>query len=208
MIGGAFNQLNDLVLDLSVTDSQVFAAVDGGMNSAAAWDLGGGARQWRAQANGDVQAVQYDNGNVYFGFHDGFTIDGVRDFTLRVLAADAQSGTIESFRPVSGGAVGVWGIDSDGQYLAVVGKFPKMGGFNVKGISIHPRRRPGRSPVRSLIVRSDMVTGGPRSVGAGATPRFNSCPVSPGIATSANGSSMGLSPIRRAKEIDTRGAGV
>ena len=39
---------------------------------------------------------------------------------------------------MSGGAVGVWGIDSDGQYLAVVGKFPKMGGFNVKGISIHP----------------------------------------------------------------------
>jgi hypothetical protein len=30
------------------------------------------------------------------------------------------------------------GIDADGDYLAVVGKFPKMGGFNVKGVSIHP----------------------------------------------------------------------
>ena len=38
----AFDQLNDLVLDLSVTDSQVFAAVDGGMNSVAAWNLDGG----------------------------------------------------------------------------------------------------------------------------------------------------------------------
>jgi hypothetical protein len=133
--GPAFAQLNDLVLDLSVTDSQVFAGVDGGMNSAAAWNPTTGQRQWRLQANGDVQAVEYSNGNVYFGFHDGFN----GNTTLRVLAADAASGTLETaFQPVSGGGVGVWGIEADGDYLAVVGKFPKMGGFNVKGVSIHP----------------------------------------------------------------------
>ena len=123
------------MLDLSLTDSQLFAAVDGGMNSVAAWSLDGGLRSWRLQANGDVQAVKYSNGNVYFGFHDGFGGNN----TLRVLAADAASGIFEpNFQPVSGGALGVWGIDADGDYLAVVGKFPKMGGFNVKGISIHP----------------------------------------------------------------------
>jgi hypothetical protein len=142
MLGPAFAQLNSLVLDLSVTDSQVFAGVDGGMNSVAEWNPDSGARLWRQQANGDVQAVRYDGGNVYFGFHDGFG----GNTTLRVLAADANpgsplpDGTVEpGFQPVSGGGVGVWGIDSDGQYLVVVGKFPKMGGFNVKGISIHPR---------------------------------------------------------------------
>jgi hypothetical protein len=133
--GPAFAQLSALVLDLSVTDSQVFAGVDGGMNSAAAWNPTTGQRQWRLQTNGDVQAVEYSNGNVYFGFHDGFN----GNTTLRVLAADAASGTLETaFQPVSGGGVGVWGIEADGDYLAVVGKFPKMGGFNVKGVSIHP----------------------------------------------------------------------
>jgi Domain of unknown function (DUF5122) beta-propeller len=142
MLGPAFAQLNDLVLDLSVTDSQVFAGVDGSMNSVAEWNPDTGARLWRQQANGDVQAVRYDGGNVYFGFHDGFG----GNTTLRVLAADATpgspppDGTIEpGFQPASSGGVGVWGIDSDGQYLVVVGKFPKMGGSNVKGISIHPR---------------------------------------------------------------------
>jgi hypothetical protein len=133
----AFNQINDVVLDLAVGGGQVYAAGGGGFNSAAAWSVNGGARLWRNQANGDVQAVVYARGNVYFGFHDGFDINGVPDTTLRLLAADAVSGTLTPFAPQSSGNVGVLALSSDGPYLAAVGKFPKMGGVNVKGASVH-----------------------------------------------------------------------
>jgi hypothetical protein len=90
------------------------------------------------RANGDVQAVKYSEGNVYFGFHDGY--DNVT--TRRLLAADPFSTPpgnvlIPNFDPVSGGVQGVLALDADGTYLVAVGKFPKMGGFNVKGVSIH-----------------------------------------------------------------------
>ena len=90
--GQPYNQLNDVVLDITTGNAgngeRVFIAGGGGFNSAAAWNIGGGRRIWRQQANGDVQAVRFANNNVYFGFHDGFTSATRR---LRLLAADAGS---------------------------------------------------------------------------------------------------------------------
>ena len=92
----------------------MFIAGGGGFNSAAAWNIGGGKRLWRQQANGDVQAVRFANNNVYFGFHDGFTINGVANNTLRLLAADAASdrnGLVPGFAPASSGSTGVMALD-------------------------------------------------------------------------------------------------
>jgi hypothetical protein len=137
-----YNQLNDLVLDITTgnpgTGERVFIAGGGGFNSAAAWSINGGQRIWRQQANGDVQAVRFANNNVYFGFHDGFDINGVPNNTLRLLAADAALGTlVDGFAPASSGSIGVMAIDVDGSYLVSAGKFPRMGGVAVRGVSVH-----------------------------------------------------------------------
>ena len=134
--GPAFAQVGDVLLALSVHEngSLVYGAAGGGFNSAAAWDTATGQRKWADRANGDVQAVEYSHGNVYFGFHDGYN----GNTTLRLLAADAITGAVEpGFMPVSGGFPGVEAITSDGSRLVSAGKFPKMGGPTVKGLSIH-----------------------------------------------------------------------
>ena len=141
MLGPAFAQLNDLVLDLSVTDSQVFAGVDGGMNSVAAWTRtaapGSGASRPTATCRPSSTTAATSTSASTTASVATPRCGCWRPTPTPVHRSD---GTIEpGFQPVSGGAVGVWGIDSDGQYLVVVGKFPKMGGFNVKGISIHPQ---------------------------------------------------------------------
>ena len=136
--GQPYNSLGDVVLDITTGNAgngeRVFVAGGGGFNSAAAWNIGGGARLWRQQANGDVQAVRFAANNVYFGFHDGFG----GNTTLRLLAADAVSGAlVPGFAPASSGAIGVMAIDIDGPYLVSAGKFPRMGGVAVKGASVH-----------------------------------------------------------------------
>ena len=146
LTGLAYSGINGTVLDLSVGGGHLFAAADAGFNSAAAWNVGGGQMLWRDKANGDVQAVLYLRGNAYFGFHDGYTVNGVPDTTLRLLAADAGTGTITPFAPQSAGNVGVLGLSSDGPYLAAVGKFPKMGGVNVKSVAVFVCALPGCDP--------------------------------------------------------------
>ena len=87
--------------------------------------------------------MKYSRGNVYFGFHDGYG----GNTTLRLLAADATTGTVElGFQPASSGSVGVLALDVDGPYLVAAGKFPKMGGVNVKGVSAHLCAAPTCTP--------------------------------------------------------------
>ena len=104
---------------------------------------------WRDRAAGDVQAVLYLRGNAYFGFHDGYDINGTGtpDNTLRLLAADAGTGTVvPPFAPKSSGSVGVLALSSDGPYLAAVGKFPKMGGVAVKSVAVFACSPPSCTP--------------------------------------------------------------
>ncbi|MFN8125483.1 MAG: PQQ-binding-like beta-propeller repeat protein [Candidatus Nanopelagicales bacterium] len=93
-------------LDLNDDGSRVFAAIGGSGNQAAAFNATTGTKLWRQRAMGDVQAVAYEAGNVYFGFHEGFE----NDLTLRLLAADAQTGALENFRPPVNSFYGVRGL--------------------------------------------------------------------------------------------------
>ena len=138
--GPAFTTVQDYVRDVTVgPDGTVYVAAGGKQNSAYAFDPTTGKQKWRQHANGDVQAVKYSNGYVFFGFHDGFTINGVRSYTLRILAANPQTGALNpGFMPESGAYPGVLTIDADGTYLAVGGYFGRMGGTSVSGLSIHP----------------------------------------------------------------------
>jgi hypothetical protein len=73
------------------------------------------------------------NGNVYFGFHDGY--QGINN--LRLMAADATTGTVEpNFRPTANGLKGVVGLATDGSHLVAVGDFNKIEGQSVAGVAV------------------------------------------------------------------------
>src|SRR3546814_15480116 len=90
-------------LDISPTGGQIVAALGDLENAAIAWDTLTGQREWVQVADGDTPAVRYREGNVYFGFHEGFG----GSTAVRVLAADADTGALEpAFRPDIGRASG------------------------------------------------------------------------------------------------------
>ena len=134
--GPDFSVLNDYIRDVTVgPDGMVYVAAGGGMNSAIALDPNTGRQRWRQRADGDVQAVKYSNGYLFFGFHDGFQ----GNTSLRILAADPANGDLDpNFMPASGAYPGVLTIDADGTFLAVGGLFGRMGGRQLQGLSIHP----------------------------------------------------------------------
>jgi outer membrane protein assembly factor BamB len=138
--GPNFSLLSDYIRDVTVgPDGTVYVAAGGKMNSAIAINPVTGRQQWRQRAEGDVQAVKVSNGYVFFGFHDGFTLNGVRSYTLRLLAADPDTGDIVAgFTPESCCYPGVLTIDADGTFLAVGGLYGRMGGRPVHGVSLHP----------------------------------------------------------------------
>ncbi|HET9600824.1 MAG TPA: PQQ-binding-like beta-propeller repeat protein [Acidimicrobiales bacterium] len=138
--GPNFSVLGAYVRDVTVgPDGTIYVAVGGGMNSAFALDPNNGRQRWRQRAEGDVQAVKVSNGYVFFGFHDSFTVNGVRDYSLRILAANPATGALApNFMPATGSYPGVLTIDADGDFLAVGGLFGRMGGRSVNGLSIHP----------------------------------------------------------------------
>ena len=131
-----------MILDLSVSSdgASVFGAGGGGFNSAAGWSATTGQRRFAIRADGDTQAVQYSNSHVYMGFHDGITLNGIRSYTLRVLALDPSTGVPDpGFMPQSNSYPGVYCLDADGRYLVAGGYFSNMGGVGVKGLAIFPK---------------------------------------------------------------------
>lgn len=75
LAGPAFDNTGDYnvqALDTNETGTRLYAAIGGSGNQAAAFNVSNGAKLWRQRADGDVQAVTYSGGNVYFGFHEGF----------------------------------------------------------------------------------------------------------------------------------------
>ena len=131
LVGPAFANSSGypvLALDSDDTGSRVFAAIGGSGNQAAGFSTGTGARLWRQRADGDVQAVTYQAGNVYFGFHEGFG----GDTTLRLLAADATTGQLEnSFRPPINSYWGIRALDATERGVLAGGEFT-----NVKGVEV------------------------------------------------------------------------
>lgn len=117
-------------LDMSPTGDRLFAG--GQNNRVVSWDTTTGARQWQLVAGGDIQAVRYHQGNVFFGFHDEFA----GDTTVRLLAADASTGVLENWRPTINSFFGVWAIAADGDSIAVGGEFTNVSGVAVQGVAV------------------------------------------------------------------------
>ncbi len=135
--GPTFDRVNDVVLDLSVKSdgNQLYGGGGGKMNSAIDWNATTGARVWSVRSDGDTQAVQYSNGYVYMGFHDGY----LGNNALRLLALDPDTGAVDpTFQPTSGSFPGVYALAADGNHLVAAGYFPNMGGVAVKGLAVFP----------------------------------------------------------------------
>ncbi len=109
------------LLDVTVGDGKVFgAAAGGGGGRAAAWSLteAASSRLWIRPADGDVQAVDYRDGIVYFGGHFAGDFYG---YDRHQLAAVDAEGTVLDFRvPFTGlDDPGIWAIlaEEDGLYI-------------------------------------------------------------------------------------------
>jgi hypothetical protein len=110
-------------VDVSTDGSQVFSGADS--NAVTAWRTSTGTRQWRDFTDGNVQAVRYQSGTLYFGFHDG--MDG--DTSVKLLAMNAGTGTLDSsFRPTIRPFWGVFGLDSTSTALVAGGEFTSADG--------------------------------------------------------------------------------
>ena len=119
-----------LGLDINEDGTRLFGAGGGGTNSAVAWNTTTGVRVWRQVADGDIQAIRYFNGMVYFGFHDGFQ----GDTRIKLLAADAFSGLIDpNFKPTFDRFWGVYTIAISGKGLIAGGDFSSVAGVPAQG---------------------------------------------------------------------------
>ena len=95
--GGMFRGGTQPIIDLDLDEAgnRLFAASGGGSNRALAFTASGTSRGqllWRGpRAGGDVQAIHYVDGNVYFGFHDGLFVE---PDPFKMAAVDAGDGTL------------------------------------------------------------------------------------------------------------------
>ncbi len=126
-------------LDLNPTGTTVFTGQAGSSNSAAAYRTSTGTRMWSRRTDGDVQAVRYGHGNLFFGFHDGY--QGVT--TTKVLAADAVTGVVDpEFRPVVNQFWGGWSLAVTDRFLVLGGEFTtasKVSAPNLARFPLTPR---------------------------------------------------------------------
>jgi PKD repeat protein len=120
-----------LGLDITPDGTRLFGAGGAGSNAAAAWNTSNGVRLWRQVTDGDIQAVAYYDGTVYFGFHDGYQ----GDVTLKLLAADAVTGQLQTFYPRFDGYWGVFAIAVGANGLVAGGEFTQVSGVPAEGIA-------------------------------------------------------------------------
>ena len=94
-------------LGLAVNDSgsRLFTAGGTRENAVAAWRTTTGARVWRDRAMGDIQAIDFLDGTVYFGFHQGFAGDRCVRSSPPVLGPETWTRTSA---PPSTGSSGCW----------------------------------------------------------------------------------------------------
>ena len=120
-----------LGLDMNEDGSRLFVAAGALGNQVQAYNPTTGVRLWRQRADGDVQAVAYHAGTVYFGFHESFEADT----RLRMLAADATTGAIDpTFRPVFDLFWGVRAISATDAGLAAGGEFNWVSTVRAQGV--------------------------------------------------------------------------
>ncbi len=136
-IGPLFSTVVSVVLTLEVSaDGDTgYGGVGGSRNAAIAWDADTGALLWSQTVAGDVQAIELAGGNLFFGFHDRSTDDP----TVRLLAADAATGELEStFRPPIDSGFGVLALVRHSSGLLVGGTFTRFSGVPTRGLAVLP----------------------------------------------------------------------
>ncbi len=136
VISPTWGNLEDPVLDLDVTTSgdRLIGAVAGLGNRVTVWNTSTGSQSWRIIVMGDVQAVKYRAGNVYFGFHEGYQ----DNLNAKLMSADVYNGTLEPWRPSISEFYGVWDIDATGAGLVAGGPFRSVEGIPTRGVAIFP----------------------------------------------------------------------
>ncbi len=141
-----------LGLDTNDNGSRVFAAVGGAGNQVASFNPATGSRQRRQRADGDVQAVAYDAGNVYFGFHEGFELD----LTRRLLVADANSGALEpAFRPTVNSFYGVWALAATSRGVVAGGEFTTVSSVSAGRFAFFDANAGSTPPTVTTVVASN-----------------------------------------------------
>lgn len=113
-----------LSLAWSSDGSALFGGSGNSNNRVARWNASTGARGWNFSAGGDIQAVAFYDGVVFVGFHDGFR----GDTRTKLVAVNAQSGAINSFRPTFNQYYGVRAISAGPWGLIVGGQFTNVSG--------------------------------------------------------------------------------
>ncbi|MDN5856014.1 MAG: hypothetical protein L0K86_24875 [Actinomycetia bacterium] len=138
-------------LDMNPSGTLLYGAGGSGTNAMAAWDTSSGARLWRQIADGDIQAVRYYDGDVYFGFHDGYH----GNKSLKLLVADADTGTLDtSFMPTFNNFWGVYSIAANDSHVVAGGDFSRVNGVPAEGLAIF-RRDATSSPPNNVLVDGD-----------------------------------------------------
>jgi len=117
-------------VDVSTDGSQVFSGADS--NAVTAWRTSNGTRQWRDWTDGNVQAVKYQDGTLYFGFHDGMNLDT----SVKLLAINASNGVLDdTFRPVIRQFWGVFTIDATATAVVAAGEFTSANGVRAQNLA-------------------------------------------------------------------------
>ncbi|CUR54189.1 exported hypothetical protein [metagenome] len=123
-----------LGLAINTTGTRLFGAGGSGSNAAAAWDTTNGVRTWRQVTDGDIQAVAYYDNTVYFGFHDGYQTDA----TIKMLAANAETGVLENFYPRFDEFWGIFAIAVTDRGVVAGGDFTQISGVPDLGFARFP----------------------------------------------------------------------
>lgn len=119
-------------LGLAISDdgTQLFGAQGSWRNSAIVWSTVSGKEQWSVRTDGDIQAIDYHQGQVYFGFHDGYQ----GDTRLRLLRANAANGVVDpGFTPYFDLFWGVFAVSVSDAGVVAGGDFTRVSGVPAQG---------------------------------------------------------------------------
>jgi WD40 repeat protein len=123
-VGSSFASSVSPMLTVSWSDdgTSLYAGSGGRYNRAGRWNPNTGAVNWRRYLGGDVQAIDFYDGDVYVGFHDQY--EG--DTTTHLVVYD-NSGVINTaFRPVFNQFWGVRTISAGPWGLIIGGQFTRL----------------------------------------------------------------------------------
>jgi hypothetical protein len=194
-----------LSLDTNESGSRVFAGVGGDStgNQAAGFNASTGRTLWSQRADGDVQAVTFHGGNVYFGFHEGFG----GSTAVRLLAADASSGALEpGFRPRINSFWGVWAVAATNRGVVAGGEFTSVNGVAAGRLAFFDAARTTAPPVSvpAATITSFSVAGSSTPVVALGPRRYVSSTPTVRLVTSTNAPAVSSVTVVGSRQPDKR----